>query len=351
MSVVFSHAGIAMHGVDGYVAVLLFFSISGFYMALVLNEKYKTDVSTFYLARYLRLWPTYIVTFLIVTIFFRGLPEYRTIEIEIYTWFVSLTMFGYETLSWFGQNNNGPVWLSIAGGSVISGKAYGAIVSSTLFGQMWSVSVEIVFYLIAPFVARHPRRLIAVLAVAYATHLLLLYSIPANNPLRRTSAIGFIWIFLAGMMAYWIWIFLRERMTFGKAPVFVVLPFALAWAVWCLVQTRLGLRYNENAPWADAFILLFAVSIGPFFQMTRDIAWDRTVGEMSYGLYVAHFPIYLLFFRDDSGSWANALQLAGVSLIAAAALHFAVERNVDKFRRRLAARDSYSLVKMVTSRA
>ena len=40
------------------VAVLAFFIISGFYMAMVLTEKYPT-VRSFYAARFLRLYPAY----------------------------------------------------------------------------------------------------------------------------------------------------------------------------------------------------------------------------------------------------------------------------------------------------
>src|SRR5262245_48480055 len=45
---------------SGGLAVQAFFIISGFYMALVLNGKYK-DVGLFYSNRLLRLFPTYFV--------------------------------------------------------------------------------------------------------------------------------------------------------------------------------------------------------------------------------------------------------------------------------------------------
>jgi len=63
LAVVFSHAtacGISM--VPGHVAVQAFFIVSGFYMSLILNEKYKNcSVLVFYSNRFLRLFPTYVV--------------------------------------------------------------------------------------------------------------------------------------------------------------------------------------------------------------------------------------------------------------------------------------------------
>lgn len=46
---------------SGEIAVISFYCISGFYMALVLNTKYsQLSISVFYLNRFLRLFPLYI---------------------------------------------------------------------------------------------------------------------------------------------------------------------------------------------------------------------------------------------------------------------------------------------------
>ena len=61
MAVVLSHLPLAtLQFMSGGLAVQGFFIVSGFYMALVLDGKYK-DVGLFYSNRLLRLFPTYFV--------------------------------------------------------------------------------------------------------------------------------------------------------------------------------------------------------------------------------------------------------------------------------------------------
>ncbi|HEX6001564.1 MAG TPA: acyltransferase family protein, partial [Hyphomicrobiaceae bacterium] len=72
VSVLVGHAG----GEEGFLllpgnlAVELFFIISGFYMSWVLTEKYDTKtwggIGTFYQNRFLRLWPAFALTTVVV---------------------------------------------------------------------------------------------------------------------------------------------------------------------------------------------------------------------------------------------------------------------------------------------
>ncbi len=66
LSVIGAHADSTVFGFYGirgqYVVDFFFFIISGFYMAMVLNGRYKeTDPLHFYLNRVLRLFPTYYI--------------------------------------------------------------------------------------------------------------------------------------------------------------------------------------------------------------------------------------------------------------------------------------------------
>jgi hypothetical protein len=73
LAVVIEHTGSSrLHGISlgGAMAVQAFYIVSGFYMALVLNQKYNFPGSTrlFYLQRYLRLVPMYWLTIVCVLI-------------------------------------------------------------------------------------------------------------------------------------------------------------------------------------------------------------------------------------------------------------------------------------------
>ena len=54
--------------VHGYVAVCGFFIISGFYMAMVLDRKYRANIGAFYLNRAARLAPVYWIVLLLFVV-------------------------------------------------------------------------------------------------------------------------------------------------------------------------------------------------------------------------------------------------------------------------------------------
>src|SRR5690349_3905836 len=61
---------------NGYDGVLLFFIISGFYMSMVINDKYKNQpVITFYIARFLRIYPLYLLIFVLTVIFLHSIGK------------------------------------------------------------------------------------------------------------------------------------------------------------------------------------------------------------------------------------------------------------------------------------
>ena len=73
LSVLHTHSGANVLGqglMPGYIAVESFYIISGFYMAMVLNEKYvaRHDYVTFLQQRFFRLYPTYFVV-LVLSLF------------------------------------------------------------------------------------------------------------------------------------------------------------------------------------------------------------------------------------------------------------------------------------------
>lgn len=151
MTVVLAHSAVSSPVLDAHFSVLLFFAISGFCMALVLNEKYTEPSPTrFYLARFLRLWPTYIVVALLTWITLRPLGDATHANFwgAVYFYFSSTSLFGHGTLWWFSLPPDGSV---IAMDTTIRSPHAARM---TQMQHMWSVGVELAFYAVSPLFAR-----------------------------------------------------------------------------------------------------------------------------------------------------------------------------------------------------
>src|SRR5258705_9507951 len=98
MAVVVGHMASSMDTayalIPGTLAVEVFFSISGFYMSLILTGKYH-DRTTFYVNRFLRLYPVYLI-----------------VSVATWLWFLFIWMYlgklptnswinAYEHMSWW----------------------------------------------------------------------------------------------------------------------------------------------------------------------------------------------------------------------------------------------------------
>ena len=126
ISVVFFHFNeLESRMVGGSMAVQSFYVISGFYMALILNEKYSTgkgSYSLFLSNRLLRLYPLYLLVFVMTVVsyliddtfldytspFLQNLSEHKS-KFSIGTWLYliisNITIVGQETALFLGLDN------------------------------------------------------------------------------------------------------------------------------------------------------------------------------------------------------------------------------------------------------
>ena len=116
--------------IGGVASVQIFFMISGFYMGLVLNEKYsKNNLRAFYMNRFLKIFPMYLIVllFILFLFFVSGLIFYDNIRLDdiFYAFtnfplitllyiFVSNTFIIFSDLSLFlGMNHEGNLFFTI----------------------------------------------------------------------------------------------------------------------------------------------------------------------------------------------------------------------------------------------
>src|SRR4051812_46606684 len=167
LSVVIWHVpGPHVRLLNAAVAVLLFFVVSGFYMALVINEKYAPSgagwIKRFYLARFLRLYPAYLAMCVVMVAWYWWTESPNAFTSRLPVPFGEQLLLAAINLGLIGQDLY-ELMNHVAGASVRS--LFGASFFNPAFmlvGQAWSLSSEIFFYALAPFVVRSPVRIVGV---------------------------------------------------------------------------------------------------------------------------------------------------------------------------------------------
>ncbi len=316
--------------IGGGLAVQGFFIVSGFYMALVLDGKYR-DRALFYSNRLLRLLPAYFVMMLIcaIALFGYGVSATASPDLfaQVYTNPFAAVVMGLENLGLLGQELL--YWFRIDGEG-FSFDASGATPTETasvawqalLVPQSWSLSMELQFYLLAPLLAQLSwRRLlligIASAALRYAGHWLPVGYGIWQGRLFPTS----IFLFVLGMLAH------RALPRAAAAP--LPLQWAITAATLALVVCGPMLHLPDEA--ARALVYLAIAAATPFiFSAFKHNAVDRWLGDLSYPIYLSHLLVVALVLQLEPPQpvWVAL----GGTLALSALLLMLVDRPVDRWR-------------------
>jgi peptidoglycan/LPS O-acetylase OafA/YrhL len=343
VSVLLSHsAGArALPLVGGELAVQLFFMISGFYMAMVLTEKYAgpggvTQTKAFWIGRTLRIYPTYFATAIATLLLFAAIRSSWFAEflaqgpaMMAFELWLNLVIVGQELTLWLAQGADG-----LGFTTDFRPWPYPQPRNFMLVPQAWSLSLELVFYALAPWLNRWSTAALALAAVVscaarFATYAALgLDFDPWTNRFLPFE----IAIFIAGMIAYRMYSRYRMPQAMPAAAVLALIVLVIV-AFPSLPKPR----------WMGVQLADFAVLVGFFFALpfafraTRSSHVDRAIGDLSYPFYLAHLAVIMLLeqLMRPQGALFQATAIA-VTLAAAALLLVSVDRPVERLRSRLA---------------
>lgn len=301
----------------GLVPVRCFFVLSGYVIALVLEKRYAGRLKEYLLLRWLRIYPSYLAAALL----------------SLAAWSVVYLHWGLD---------RGPVAEWVLRPLPAAGKAALALQQLVLLGQewgerlrfngisvrpyllvqpAWTLSVELCFYLSAPWVLRLKDRW---LWACVAWTLACAWLNPAGAwPPTYPLEIGW---FCLGALAW------RQRRHWDGAWLGLLGPLALALA---------ALPYLPLDPAAPLAMVLGPLLVGAMVPLLHraGVAWhgDRSAGEISYALYLIHplAGMALAMHLHGVGPWPRALILLAGTLAAATLFWMAVEHPVERLRRRL----------------
>ncbi|MCR9248644.1 MAG: acyltransferase [bacterium] len=363
LAVVFAHAGpvfglpaLALCG--GPLAVQMFYVVSGFYMALVLHEKYVGAGScrAFAQSRLVRLLPMYLVV-LGVTLVAGLLLMACGITIRP----LALWAEHGAAMSWPAIAAALGVQLGLLGQDVVLFTAVDPETSRwfltgdfhahelpgwrfMLVPQAWTVSLELLFYAIAPFVVR--RHVLVVGGLLGCSLLLRVVLVKGwglgHDPWSYRFFPTELALFLAGALAYRGYRLIEHlprarALLFSPAVtwsmfaalIFAVLAYPLLPAI--LRSSRFGLA---------AMLGVVPIALPFVFHLTARWRFDRTIGELSYPVYLVHYLfVFVLgaFGVSMWSAWSGAVT-AIASLLLAWLLWRFVGEPLEVGRQRFAAR-------------
>ena len=262
----------------GLQGVTIFFVVSGFLMAknTIRDEKNRQfSFLHFYYKRIKRIYP-FLLFSLVVSIFILGISNIRLIG-NIRSELPSL-IFGYN--NWW-QLNQGVSY-------------FDSYFNASLFKHYWSLSVELQFYLIWPFlfiVMKRMRRK----QVFYLIYTLIFVSIHFSLFLPSAKAyyhtVAKLFPFLLGVWGYF------NRITIGRF--FEQNTFSKIWllllASLCLILFPIFPYTLNELLISICFALLLASVDDVNIAKKTKIASTKLsfVGKISYELYLVHFPVLI----------------------------------------------------------
>jgi peptidoglycan/LPS O-acetylase OafA/YrhL len=339
----FRHSFMQMTGGRG--SVQLFYIISGFYMSLVLNRKYnwKGSHGAFYLNRTLRLFPTYFAVLALTCVggwlafrwfgnrfppqaFWMSHRQHMAPAAVALLVLPQITPLGQDAVMFLSLGGDGHPHLAMNFRTAAPGWKF------LVVPQAWTLGVELLFYLVAPFIVRRRTAFIGSLA-----GIMLVIRILARHRLGLTVDP---WtyrffpfelpLFLMGALAYRI--YSRISASGLDRPEIA----AVAWAIILLVILLFPeLPEHPSIAGLHWSYFVFAGVMPWIFSLTRNWPWERWIGEISYPLYLCHMVV--IFFVQAAGVRHHfGLICCGASIGLAVVIHLAIESPIENLRAAIA---------------
>ena len=299
IAVVFAHTyGFVLVG--GKNAVQLFYMISGFLISYVLVErKTYSSIRSFYINRYLRLYPIYFLVALLsllVFVFAAAIGKdvvffqvYRDAPVAANILLVisNATIFFQDWVMFSAVEQKQLVF------SADFFKSEVVLYPGLLVPQAWTLGVELAFYVIAPFVLARRRVLLLLLALSIALRVYLLYiGLGKSDPWTYRFFPAELALFLLGALAHQILlpIYRKTLPGGGILDAFASLSTYILIAV-TLVYWLIPVRETIKTIFLfSVFLLLMPLTFE--FQSRR--RWDKWIGDLSYPIYISHMLIIFI---------------------------------------------------------
>ena len=269
----------------GLIAIILFFTLSGFLITFILAEKkYNNkdiDIKVFYKRRFLRVFPLYF-------------------SVIILSFFIFYLLFGE-----FYSPSALTLFFTLILAPNIS-HAFG--IGWGLSPQIWTIGTEIQFYLLGPLVVKYFKNLLFItislfLILSILPHftLFLINKINPNQELlnlvnRVFFCLKFNWIVCGGVFAI---IFVKQYKFIEWINERIILSYFIILFPFILWMLNFRLHYFGE----EIYSILFSSSMLIMVSNKNIINLDNKIfsflNKISYGMYMTHWVVLMILFRTN----------------------------------------------------
>jgi peptidoglycan/LPS O-acetylase OafA/YrhL len=338
-----------MNLVDPPAAVELFFIISGFYMALILSEKYNSYF-LFISNRFLKIYPAYLFI-LLVTLSLSGIYFIITHNYEngiigkiaaangklpFSTWVLAIlpnfTIFGQDLLFFLKTDSSFHLHFTTN-----FSESPLILIRFLAVPQAWSISLELMFYLVAPFFNKLKTPVLLTIGLlSLGIKLMLHYKGLTHDPWTYRFFPSELLFFILGMLAY----------RFYKTPFFSRLNggYAVGRSNLPYIALVIILIFYSvlvrNTVLLNLLFVLFTFLLPFVFEKFKRNKLDKKIGDFSYELYIAHelciYALLTILNKISSHTEINKVAVIVAALVFSYTVSVLVTQKIDKFRQRRA---------------
>jgi peptidoglycan/LPS O-acetylase OafA/YrhL len=342
VAVILAHTGplpIIGRLTNGPVAVEGFFILSGFYMALVLHEKYK-DKRTFFLHRLSRIFSGYWVALIVAVFIWRLAGKNYFVDILNADWSAgtkalmlaaNLSVFGSDVMLFVYP---GPDGLAFTPNFQLPAvKLY----NFHYLAAAWSLPVELAFYAVAPFVVKSIPKLVAFALVSLVFRFATYAAFGEVDPWTYRFMPSEMMFFVAGAFGYHAMARLRGMQLhrgFHDVAFTTVLVIIIFYSpIFHGAYEPLATLVPFYVAFSVCLPLIFLRPAGKYARL------DVLAGEITYMVYLSHM-IVVSNLEALTGIRPKPLVTVALTIAIAVPLHFIAHELDQKFRRWLANREN-----------
>src|ERR1700757_3087073 len=350
VSVVVRHCGplFGCKFVGGQIAVQSFFIISGFYMSLILNEKYigvNNSYKLFITNRLIKLYPIYWII-LLGTLFaclakcfithghdMAIISNYFSVKFNLisfaYLILTNLLIFGQDIVNFLGINpQDGSLFFTAN-----YRHTHPFLFLFLLVPQAWSLGCELVFYLLAPFILRKGVKIVwFIILVSFIIRFYIYNYLELKMDPWATKFFPIeIMFFLLGYISYKLYLMMQKTPISFFINILTLITMLLFIFFYIYVPSA-SIQYSPFPLKLIIYYICFVISIPILFNFLKTNKWDNKIGELSYPIYISHFLVIMISsslpYSTLKSSWCILL----ITILLSYFLNKLIATPIEKYR-------------------